>query len=370
MEFLQYYWWIIISVLAGLLVFLLFVQGGQSLLYRIGKNEDEKDLIINVLGRKWEFTFTTLVVFGGAFFAAFPLFYATSFGGAYAVWILLLFTFVVQAVSFEFRTKAGNWLGKRCYETFLIINGVLAPILIGAAVSTFFTGSPFSIGEKMNVRWDTPFRGLDALFVFTNYLMAFTVFFLSRILGLLFFINAIGDGPIRDRSRKTLKSQFLFFLLSFSVFLVIIFTGKGYAVDPEGHVELVRFKYARNLIEMPLNTILFLTGIGGIIFGSLKSVFHKTWRKGIWFAGTGTVIGIAALFLIAGFNGTAFYPSSTDIQSSLTVQNASSSEYTLKTMAYVSIVIPFVLSYIWYAWKALTKKPITTSELEKEEHKY
>lgn len=370
MELLQQYWWIIISVLAGLLVFLLFVQGGQSMLYTVAKNEDEKDLVINVLGRKWEFTFTTLVVFGGAFFAAFPLFYSTSFAGAYPVWMLILFCFVIQAVSFEYRKKKNNWLGQRTFEIFLLLNGILAPILIGMAVATFFTGSPFTLGERMNVIWDTPWRGLDALFVFENYLLGLAIFFLARSLAALFFINSIGNDNIFARSKKQLLINFALFLVTFLSFLGFVLLSEGFSVDSEGIVSMVKYKYFYNLIEMPINTALFLIGVVLVLFGAIKTILQPKWTKGIWFAGIGTIVTVVTVFIIAGFNGTAFYPSSTDLQSSLTIQKASSSEYTLKAMAYVSIAIPFVLGYIWYAWKALTNKPITKEELNTEEHTY
>lgn len=367
---LQQYWWIIISVLAGLLVFLLFVQGGQTLLHTVAKTEDEKDLVINSLGHKWEFTFTTLVVFGGAFFASFPLFYATSFGGAYIVWMLLLFCFVIQAVSYEYRKKPNNFLGQRTYETFLQINGYAAPLLIGAAVATFFTGSPFRLGEMMQVEWMTPWRGLDALFVPTNYLLAIAVYTLARTLGALYFINNIRHDAIVTRSHKAVLCSSIPFVVTFLAFLGCIFIGKGYAVNADGVVELVRYKYFFNLIEMPLNALVFVIGVVGVLFGIIKTLLSPGWTKGIWYTGTGSILAVIALFIIAGFNNTAFYPSATDLQSSLTIANASSSLYTLKTMAYVSILVPFVLAYIFYAWRAINKKQMTTEELNEADHKY
>lgn len=367
---LQHYWWILVCLLGGLLVFLLFVQGGQSLLYTLGKSQEERDLIINTLGHKWEFTFTTLVVFGGAFFASFPLFYATSFGGAYVVWMLLLFCFVLQAVSYEFRNKKNNFFGSRTYEIFLIINGVAAPLLIGAAVATFFTGSPFRLGEMNRVEWMTPWRGLDALFVPTNYLLAIALFFLARLQAALYFILTIDDQAIQTRSRKQVLYNAIPFVISFIAFLVVIFSGKGYAISENASIELVAYKYFHNLIEMPFNTLIFLAGIVCVLFGIIRTVLSEQWNKGIWFTGAGTILTVISLLIIAGFNNTAFYPSSTDLNSSLTIYNASSSEYTLKAMSWVSIAIPFVAAYIWYVWRAMTRKPINKTELEEAENKY
>ena len=312
-------------------MFLLFVQGGQSLLYTIGKNKEERDLLVNTLGHKWEFTFTTLVVFGGAFFASFPLFYSTSFGGAYVVWMLILFCFVIQAVSYEYRSKRRNFLGTRTYETFLMINGFAAPFLLGAAVATFFTGSPFRIGEMNQVEWMTPWRGLDALGVWTNYLLGFAVLFLARTQAALYFILTIDNEAVRTRSRKQVLWNAIPFVVFFLWFLAAIFTGEGYAISDDGSIVLEKYKYFRNLVEMPLNAILFLLGVAGVLY---------------------------------------FYPSSTDIQSSLTIYNASSSLYTLKAMSWVSLAIPFVAAYIWYAWRALTRKPMDAKELEEAENKY
>lgn len=368
--FLQHYWWILISILAGALVFLLFVQGGQSLLYTLAKNSDERDLLINTLGHKWEFTFTTLVVFGGAFFASFPLFYSTSFGGAYIVWMLILFSFVIQAVSFEYRKKPNNFLGQRTFEIFLIINGYAAPLLIGAAVATFFTGSPFQLGEMNDVIWMTPWRGLDALFIFTNYLLAFSVFFLSRVLACLYFITTIDNTAIQERSQKHLRFYTLFFLIFFLGFLGSIFSTQGFGTNETGQMALIPFKYFHNLVEMPINTIILLAGICGVLFGIIRTWLHQEWRKGIWFTGAGTMLTVFALFILAGFNHTSFYPSSTDLASSLTIYNASSSHYTLETMSWVSLFIPFIIAYIWYAWRSLTKKPMTEQDLEEQEHRY
>lgn len=367
---LQHYWWILISILAGALVFLLFVQGGQSLLYTIGKNKAERDLIINTLGHKWEYTFTTLVVFGGAFFASFPLFYATSFGGAYAVWMLILFCFVIQAVSYEYRNKPNNFLGTRTYEIFLIINGFAAPLLLGAAVATFFTGSPFRLGTMHNVEWLTPWRGLDALFVFTNYTLALAVFFLARTLACLYFIPTINNEMIRQRSLRQLGYNSIPFVIFFLLFLGLILSGKGYAIQPGGSIELIPYKYFYNLLGMPLNTLIFVIGVIGVLYGIIRTLVCPSWRKGIWFSGSGTILTVIALFIITGFNDTAFYPSSADLNSSLTIYNASSSLYTLKAMSYVSIIVPIVIAYIWYAWRSMTRKPMDTKELEEADNKY
>lgn len=370
LDILQHYWWILLCILGGSLVFLLFVQGGQSLLYTLGKNKEERDLLINALGNKWEYTFTTLVVFGGAFFASFPLFYATSFGGAYAVWMLILFCFVLQAVSYEFRSKKNNFLGSRTYEIFLMINGFAAPILLGAAVATFFTGAPFRLGAMHDVEWMTPWRGLDALFVITNYFLALAVFFLVRTLAALYFILTVDHDAIRTRSRRQVIYNAIPFVVFFLLFLGFIFTGKGYAIHPEGNIELIQYKYFFNLLEMPVNTILLLVGIVCVLYGIIRSIFSPQWQKGIWFSGTGTVLTVISLLIIAGFNNTAFYPSSTDLNSSLTIYNASSSLYTLKVMSWVSIIVPIVIAYIWYVWRSMTRKAMSPKELEDAEHKY
>ena len=370
LNILQHYWWILLCILGGLLVFLLFVQGGQSLLYTLGKTKNERDLIVNSLGHKWEFTFTTLVVFGGAFFASFPLFYSTSFGGAYVVWMLILFCFVLQAVSFEYRSKKNNFLGTKTYEVFLMINGFAAPLLLGAAVATFYTGSPFRLGEMNRVEWMTSWRGLDALFVFTNYLLAFAVFFLARTQAALYFILTINHEDIRKRSRAQVLYNAVPFVIFFLLFLGCLFTREGYAIGADGQIELVKYKYFYNLIEMPANAFIFFVGVTGVLFGIIRTIFIQTWRKGVWYTGAGTILAVFGLLIIAGFNNTAFYPSSTDLNSSLTIYNASSSLYTLKAMSWVSLVIPFVIAYIWYAWRSMTNKPMDTKELEEADNKY
>lgn len=367
---LQQYWWVIISVLGALLVFLMFVQGGQTLIYALGKSEDERTMLVNSLGRKWEFTFTTLVTFGGAFFASFPLFYATSFGGAYWVWMIILFAFILQAVSYEFRTKAGNFLGQKTYEIFLFINGLLGTVLIGAAVSTFFTGSEFSLNEMNQVSWEGPARGLEAALNIQNLALGLAVFFLARVLATLYFINDVNDEPIRKRATKQLLINTIPFLVFFLFFVIRLMFLDGYAYDPESNeVSLEANKYFHNLLEMPVVLIVFLLGVVAVLAGIALTLLTKTTR-GIWFTGLGTVLAVLALFFLAGFNNTAFYPSSFDLQSSLTIENASSSKFTLTAMSYVSLMIPFVLAYIWYVWRSMNKKKMDRSELTTEDHMY
>ena len=367
---LQQYWWMIISLLGSLLVFLLFVQGGQTLLYTIGKTKDERTMLVNSLGHKWEFTFTTLVTFGGAFFASFPLFYATSFGGAYWVWMIILFAFIIQAVSYEFRSKSGNFLGSRTYETFLFINGAVAPTLIGVAVATFFTGSEFSLSALNQVSWEGAARGLEAIVNIQNLSLGLALLFLARVLGLLYFINDVNDDQIEQRSRKQLKINALLFLLFFLFFSIRLMTLNGYAYAPEtGWVTLEKSKYLHNLLEMPLVMTFFLLGVVGVLTGIAITLFTKS-RKGIWWSGMGTVLTVFALLLIAGFNHTAFYPSSFDLQSSLTIENASSSKFTLTVMTYVSLIVPLVLAYIWYAWRAMNRKKMDMNELKSQDHLY
>jgi cytochrome bd ubiquinol oxidase subunit II len=376
---LQQYWWIIISLLGSLLVFLFFVQGGQTLIYKLGRTETERTLIVNALGRKWEFTFTTLVTFGGAFFASFPLFYATSFGGAYWVWMIILFAFVIQAIAFEFRTKPGNFLGQKTFETFLYLNGAIGTILIGTAVASFYTGSNFAVSNMNFSEWKTPFNGLELAFDFTRYAtfinlsLGLAVFFLSRMLGIFYLLNAIDDNIISKRAYHHLLHDSLPFLFFFLFFLVNILVRSGFAYMPgSGEVSMEPFKYLHNLLQMPVVLVLLLSGIGLVLF----SIF-KTWKsfgdfhmKAIWFAGPGVILTVFSLFLTAGLNHTAFYPSVYDLQSSLTIENASSSKYTLEVMSYVSLIVPFVFAYIWYAWKAINNKKIDKKELEEETHKY
>jgi len=376
---LQQYWWIVVSVLAAILVFLMFVQGGQTLIYCLGKTDMERTILINALGRKWEFTFTTLVTFGGAFFASFPLFYATSFGGAYWVWMLILFAFIIQAVAYEYRTKPSNFLGKRTYEGFLFVNGLLGTVLIGTAVATFFTGSPFKLNMLNQVDWESPYRGLELAFnfarypVFVNLSLGLAVFFLARVLAILYFMNSVDEENITKRMKKALINNAAPFLVFFLFFLANLLLMKGYAVNPETkQVFLESNKYLTNLLQMPVVLIIFILGVLMVLMGIIRPLvnYNKCHTKGIWTTGIGTILTVFALFLVAGFNNTAFYPSYTDIQSSLTIENASSSHYTLTAMSYVSLLVPFVFAYIWYAWKALSNKKITAKEMEEDEHVY
>ena len=369
LENLQIYWWFIVSLLGGLLVFMMFVQGGQSLIFSLGKDELKKDMLINSIGRKWELTFTTLVMFGGACFAAFPLFYATSFGGAYWVWLAILFCFIIQAVSYEYRKKPDNFLGARTYEIFLFINGSLGVILIGMAVSTFFSGSDFVLNEHNFVEWKTPFRGLEALANPYLYLLGIAMFFLSRIGGCLYLMNNIADGEFIQNARKQLLVNTVLFLPFFLGFLAWILTKDGFAYDANGVVSLVPYKYAINLIEMPIAGALLLVGVLLVLVGIFQGVFTKSIR-GIFAYGIGVTLAVTALFLITGLNGTAFYPSFSDLSSSLTIKNASSSHYTLGVMAYVSLLVPFVLAYIVVVWRAIDSKKITQDEIKNDHHAY
>ena len=368
--FLQHYWWIIVSVLASLLVFLMFVQGGQSMLYSLPANDIHKTMIINTMGRKWEFTFTTLVTFGGAFFASFPLFYSTSFGGAYWVWIAILFSFTIQAIAYEFRSKPNNFLGKKTFALFLFLNGSLGPFLIGVAVATFFTGAMFTLNPMNQVRWATHWYGLEALLNIRNLTLGFAVLFLARINGLLYIINTIDDEVLIKRSGKALIVNTIPFLIFFLFFVISLLVSKGFAADPlTGVISVEKLKYLHNLVQMPFVLILFLAGVIGVLYGIGITVLRRS-SSGIWFSGAGTILSVFSMFLIAGFNGTSFYPSLFNLQSSLTISNASSSLFTLKTMMYVSFIIPLVLAYVWYSWKAINNKKITESEMNSEEHKY
>ena len=378
--FLQHYWWFIISLLGALLVFLLFVQGGQGMLYLIGRTDTERNLIVNTLGRKWELTFTTLVTFGGAFFASFPLFYSTSFGGAFYVWMLILLVFVIQAVAYEFRRKPSNFLGEKTYNWFLLINGVLGAFLLGTAVATLFTGAPFTVDranfgnlEGFNTisRWSTSWYGLDALADPRNILLGLAVLFLSRVHGLLYFMNSIDDETIFARSRRYLKWNAGLFLLFFLPFLLLLLLSEGAAVDPvSGVISVEPYKYLHNLLAMPLVLVALLAGVVGVLWGIGVGIFRGC-RCGIWPAGAGTVLTVLALLLTAGYNHTAYYPSLTDLQSSLTIYNSSSSRFTLYVMAIVSILVPFVAGYIWYVWRAMGRKRISEQELQEEgDHLY
>ncbi|MFO7670905.1 MAG: cytochrome d ubiquinol oxidase subunit II [Bacteroidales bacterium] len=367
---LQQYWFVIVSLLGAILVFLFFVQGGQTFIFRIGKSESERTIIVNTLGRKWEFTFTTLVTFGGAFFASFPLFYATSFGGAYWVWMAILFAFVIQAVSYEFRTKASNFLGQRTYERFLFLNGLLGTFLVGVAVATFFSGARFSLNEMNSVTWATEVRGLEAALSLFNLSLGLTVFFLARVLGLLYFMKTIDNENIIARTKKALIWNAVPFLVFFLVFAVWLMLRDGFAVNPEtGVIFMEPYKYLHNLVAMPIVLLLFLVGVVAVLGGIASGILRDS-GNGIWFAGPGTVMVVFSLFMLAGMNNTAFYPSSYDLQSSLTIVNASSSRYTLVAMSWVSLFVPFVLAYIIYAWRSLNKKKIDEKEMESEHHVY
>ena len=371
-EFLQNYWWFLIALLGGLLVFLLFVQGGNALIFLAGKTEDERQLIVNSTGRKWELTFTTLVTFGGAFFASFPLFYSTSFGGAYWVWILILITFVFQAVSYEFQNKAGNLLGKNAFRVFLTINGCLAPLLIGTAVGTFFTGSEFmvnknavaDIGAPVISRWANSWHGLEAVANPFNVEFGLMVMFLAICLGALYMINNIDDNKLATQLRKSLLICFVGFLIMLVLVLINFITMEGFAVDAEGVVFMEKGKYLHNLLQMPVVLTMFLIGAVLLVTGVVMTLLKKDFRRGIWFAAPGTVLAVMAIFMIAGYNGTSYYPSTADLQASLTLSNSCSSEFTLKTMAIVSLIIPFVVAYIAYFWRQMDKKSLTKEELE------
>lgn len=366
---LQQYWWILVSLLGSILVFLLFVQGGQTLIYQLGKSETNRTLLINTIGSKWEFTFTTLVTFGGAFFASFPLFYSTSFGGAYWVWIVILFAFVIQAVAYEFRSKPDNFLGKRAFDAFLFLNGLLGTVLLGAAVSTFFTGSSFIIDSNRHSTWTLASLGLEAALNVQNLSLGLAVFFLSRVLACLYFFKTINNEEIIEKTKKQLLYNAIPFLVFFLLFTGLLMFKDGFAVNPAtGEIFMQPYKYFHNLIEMPLVALLFLTGVVLVLTGIILSIFSyvKNGEKGIWFSGFGTVIAVFSLFLLAGFNNTAYYPSVADLQSSLTIANSSSSHYTLVAMSYVSLIIPFVLIYIVYVWRIINKKKVEIRDIEGE----
>lgn len=374
-EFLQAYWWFLISLLGALLVFLMFVQGANTLIFCLGKMTEERRLIINSTGRKWEFTFTTLVTFGGAFFASFPLFYSTSFGGAYWLWMIILFSFVIQAVSYEFQNKIGNFLGPKTFQVCLVINGIVGPLLLGGAVATFFDGSNFVI-DKGNLtndlqpvlsRWANASHGLDALLDPWNLVLGIAVFMLARILGILYIKNNIEHEAILERCTKQLPWNALIFLAFFVAFLIHVLTKDGFGDHGDMGITEEELTYLNNLIEMPGLALILLIGIVLVLLGIFKASKSVAYRNGIWLTGIGTILTVLVLFLITGWNQTAYYPSLIDINSSLTIANSSSSEFTLRTMTYVSFLIPFVLAYIIYAWRAIDKKGITLEEIEKEE---
>lgn len=370
-DFLQHYWWFIIALLGGLLVFLLFVQGGNALIFIAGKDESERQLIVNSTGRKWELTFTTLVTFGGAFFASFPLFYSTSFGGAYWVWILILITFVFQAVSYEFQSKAGNLLGKNTFRAFLTLNGCLAPLLIGTAVGTFFTGSDFTVNKSavgdiaspVISRWGNAWHGLEAVANPFNVEFGVMVLSLAVSLGALYLINNIDNPKLATQLRRCLGVSFGLFLVLLLIVCYHLITMGGFAVDATGAVTIEQGKYFKNLLEMPAVLALLLVGAVLLVAGVAATLLRKDFKRGIWFAAPGTTLAVMALFMVVGYNNTAYYPSTADLASSLTLANSSSSEFTLRTMAVVSLIIPFVVAYIAYFWRQMDKKSLTTDEL-------
>ncbi len=367
---LQQYWWFLVSLLAALFVFMTFVQGGQTLLWSLGKTEDQRDVIIGALGRKWELTFTTLVMFGGALFAAFPLFYATSFGGAYYVWMAILFCFIIQAVAYEYRKKPGNVFGEKSYEVLLFINGSLGVVLIGTALGTLFTGGNFVVNEMHLSHWTVPTYGLEAVFNFFNVAFGLMLLFLARLLAALYFMNAIDNAEILKRVRIVLKYEIWIFLLLFLYVAGSILTMKGYSYDPNTFVvSLEPMKFLHNFLAMPVIAGAFIGGVLLLLVGLGLGIFSKS-DKGIWAAGVGVILVVISLFLILGYNHTAYYPSLADIQSSLTIQNSSGSHYTLTAMSYVSLLVPFVLGYVIIVWRVMNREKITVDEIKNDPHHY
>ncbi|MBQ9666827.1 MAG: cytochrome d ubiquinol oxidase subunit II [Bacteroidaceae bacterium] len=374
-EFLQQYWWFLVSLLGALLVFLMFVQGANSLVGSLGGDAEGRRLVINSTGRKWEFTFTTLVTFGGAFFASFPLFYSTSFGGAYWLWMLILFTFVLQAVSYEFQNKLGNLLGVKTFQTFLVINGILGPLLLGGAVATFFEGSNFIVAkdnltgiQPVISQWANASHGLDALLNPWVLVFGFAVFSLARTLGILYVMNNVADENIRSRASVRLVGTTIVFLLLFVAYLVHLLLKDGYAYDPAtGVISIEPYKYLHNFLTMWYLLALLLIGVVLVLYGIIRTIVSKTYIGGIWPTGIGTVLTVLALLLCAGWNNTAYYPSTANLSSSLTIANSCSSEFTLRTMAYVSLLIPFVLAYIIIAWRKIDRKKLDREEIATDE---
>lgn len=367
---LQQYWWIIVSLLGAVLVFLMFVQGGQTLLYTVAKNDEERSLLLNTLGRKWEMTFTTLVTFGGAFFASFPLFYSTSFGGAYWVWMIILFGFIIQAISYEYRAKASNFLGAKTYEWFLFLNGLITTVFIGTAVGTFFTGSLFFVDNYNLSTWMTNSRGLEAALNVQNLSLGLAVFFLARITGAMYFMNTISHDIIFRRSSKQVLVNAILFLVCFLTFAAMLLTQDGFAANAQtGDVTMEPYKYLHNFLEMPAVFVLFLAGILLVLFGIFKAVFKKC-ECAFWWTICGVIPVVLSLLLVAGFNNTAFYPSTYDLNSSLTIHNASSSKYTLTAMSYVSLFVPFVIAYIVWAWRKINSRKVSKEELENNSQVY
>jgi len=378
-EFLQHYWCFVVALLGALLVFLLFVQGANSCIRSLGWTEEGKRLVLNSTGRKWEFTFTTLVTFGGAFFASYPLFYSTSFGGAYWLWMIILFTFVVQAVSYEFQNKLGNFLGPKTFQWGLILNGLLGPLLLGGAVATFFEGSNFIIAKNNLVdagaitpiisRWANASHGLDALLNPWVLVFGLAVMFLARVLGILYVMNNVNDEDIRSRGSVRLLGNAVPFVILFVAYLAHLLLKDGYAYNDEGIIFMEPYKYLNNLLDMWYLTIILLIGVVLVLFGIGKTIWSKDYNSGIWPAGIGTVLTVLALLLCSAWNHTAYYPSTADLQSSLTMANSSSSEFTLRTMFYVSLLVPFVLAYIVYAWRAIDQKKLDKEEIQSD-HAY
>lgn len=378
-EILQQYWWCLVTLLGALVVLLMFVQGANSQIFTLGRNEAERQLIVNSTGRKWEFTFTTLVTFGGAFFASFPLFYSTSFSGAYWVWMLILFSFVFQAVSYEFQSKLGNVFGVKTYRWLLVANGILGPVLIGTAVGTFFHGANFVVNKDVMgdsfataiSQWTNAWHGLDALENPWNLVLGFTIFFLCRVLGDLYLLNNIEDSEFAPRVRRQVIADTVPFLVFFLAFVAHLLLVDGWAVNPAtGEVTMEAYKYLNNFLALPAVLVLFLVGVVLALVGIGLTVFNKTYTRGIWWTGAGAVFAVWALLLVAGLNNTAYYPSLADPQSSLTLANSCSSEFTLNAMSLVSLIIPFVLAYIFFAWRSIDLKSLTRKELEKSDHKY
>lgn len=369
-DFLQHYWWLLISVLGSLLVCLLFIQGGQTLLFTLAKSEKERALLVNLLGRKWELTFTTLVTFGGAFFASFPLFYSTSFGGAYWLWMLILFCFVIQAVSYEFRTKPSNILGSKTYEVFLFTNGVLGTFLLGAAVAMFFVGAPFSFNSMRFSRWESAWHGLEVLTQVVPWLLGLSVLFLSRVLALLYFVALVDEEPVVLRASKRLWAEGGLFLIFFCSFLGVLLFSKGYALQPESNTVIrVSAKFLHNFLEMPVLALMLLLGVVFWLFGWIRALLGRA-GKSFWFCFAGAFLAVLAILISAGYNNTYYLPSTFDMQDSLSIQNSSASRYSLGVMSVVSLIIPFVAVYIVWAWKSLSGNKISSRELDGEHHKY
>ena len=377
LSLLQHYWWFLIALLGALLVFLMFVQGGQALLYRLGRSEEERNLIVNSLGRKWELTFTTLVTFGGAFFASFPLFYSTSFGGAVYVWMAILLCFVLQAVAYEYRRKPSNVFGERTFDVFLMINGILGPLLIGTAVGTLFTGAEFTV-DRLNLteqggaavisQCSSPWHGLEAVADWRNVLLGVSVTLLTLTLACQYLINDVDDETLRQRARSLMRRTGPVFVVLFVVWLVALLVSDGATADAAGRISMEPHKYLHNLLEMPCVAAVLLVGVVAVLW-SIRLGWSGR-RSAIWFGGVGTVLTVLALLLTAGWNQTAYYPSLSDLQSSLTIANSSSSLFTLRVMAWVSLFIPFVVAYIWYVWRALNRRPLTRDELHEGGHQY